>query len=64
MTPTPHGHEIRIREVAYFLWEQEGRPEGQAERHWDLASALVTVKPAVESPKKKKAPAAKVRKAA
>lgn len=24
----------RIREIAYFLWLQEGRPEGEAERHW------------------------------
>jgi Protein of unknown function (DUF2934) len=29
--------ERRTRERAYFLWEQEGRPEGRAEAHWDAA---------------------------
>ena len=24
----------RIREIAYFLWLEEGCPEGAAERHW------------------------------
>jgi hypothetical protein len=32
--------EQRIRETAYRLWEQDGRPVGQAERHWDLAQKL------------------------
>ena len=65
MTMPSTGHESQIREVAYFLWEQEGRPDGQAERHWDLARSLVTVAPArVEMQKKKKSPAVKVRKAA
>ncbi len=27
----------RIRERAYFLWEQEGRPDGLAENHWQEA---------------------------
>ena len=31
----------RIRERAYALWEQEGRPEGRAEAHWDLARRAV-----------------------
>lgn len=26
--------ERRIREIAYQLWEQEGRPEGQSQRLW------------------------------
>lgn len=30
--------EERIRTRAYELWEQEGRPEGDAERHWAAAS--------------------------
>jgi hypothetical protein len=30
----------RIRELAYFLWLEEGCPEGQAERHWSTAEAL------------------------
>jgi hypothetical protein len=31
----------RIRRRAYLLWEQEGRPEGQAEDHWHRAEAEV-----------------------
>ncbi len=31
----------RIREFAYFLWLEEGCPEGQAERHWSAAEALL-----------------------
>lgn len=27
----------RIRERARLIWEREGRPEGQAERHWERA---------------------------
>ena len=27
-----------IRERAYFLWEEEGRPEGRALDHWRRAS--------------------------
>ena len=29
--------EDRIREFAYFLWVEEGYPDGQAERHWQAA---------------------------
>jgi hypothetical protein len=29
--------ERRTRERAYYLWEQEGRPEGRAEEHWHAA---------------------------
>lgn len=32
--------EQRIRERAYFLWQQEGCPEGRAEAHWRLAVML------------------------
>ena len=28
-----------IRERAYFLWENEGRPEGCALEHWQRAAA-------------------------
>ena len=31
--------ERRIQEIAYLLWEREGRPEGQEERHWHEAVA-------------------------
>lgn len=30
--------EHRIRERAYRIWEEEGRPEGRHERHWHQAS--------------------------
>jgi len=29
--------ERRIQEIAYLLWEGEGRPDGQAERFWHMA---------------------------
>jgi hypothetical protein len=31
----------RIRQRAYELWEQEGRPEGRAEEYWRRAEAEV-----------------------
>jgi hypothetical protein len=30
----------RVRETAYFLWLEEGCPEGAAERHWLAAETL------------------------
>ena len=33
--------ERRIQEIAYLLWEQEGRPDGQSERFWHAALAQV-----------------------
>jgi hypothetical protein len=35
--------EERIREKAHKIWEEQGRPEGQAEAHWDMASELVAI---------------------
>ena len=32
--------EQRIRERAYYLWQQEGCPEGRAEAHWKMACML------------------------
>lgn len=29
-----------IRELAYQIWESEGRPEGQHQRHWQMACKL------------------------
>ena len=34
----------RIREIAYFLWLEEGCPEGEAQRHWLAAETLVEAK--------------------
>jgi hypothetical protein len=47
--------ERRIREAAYRVWEEEGRPEGQASRHWTTAAQridaedLKNARPAPES---------------
>jgi hypothetical protein len=38
-----HEHTERIRRRAYQLWEQEGRPDGHAEDHWDKAAELVAI---------------------
>ena len=35
-------HEDLIRERAYQIWEDEGRPDGASERHWQQAVAAVT----------------------
>jgi hypothetical protein len=35
----------RIRELAYFLWLEEGCPEGQEERHGLAAEALLESDP-------------------
>ena len=36
------GHrEQRIRELAYQMWEAEGRPEGRAEHYWNRAQELI-----------------------
>lgn len=34
----PGDREERIRQRAHDLWEAEGRPEGQADRHWSRAA--------------------------
>lgn len=26
-----------VRDTAYFLWEQDGRPEGRADEYWQRA---------------------------
>ena len=33
-------NEQRIREYAYQIWESEGKPHGQGERHWSMACTL------------------------
>ena len=33
--------EQRVRETAFYLWEQEGYPDGQAERHWRMAQEMI-----------------------
>jgi hypothetical protein len=34
----PGDREDRIRQRAHELWEAEGRPDGQADRHWSRAA--------------------------
>jgi hypothetical protein len=31
----------RIREIAYFMWLEEGCPDGEEERHWTTSEALL-----------------------
>jgi hypothetical protein len=33
--------EQQIREIAYRIWEDEGRPSDQADRHWQIAELQV-----------------------
>ncbi len=37
----------RTRDLAHQIWEAEGRPEGQQERHWHMAERLVEAEMAV-----------------
>ena len=52
------GRDQRITDVAHKIWEEEGRPEGQAEAHWARATAIVDAEVLVEKPAAKKAKAA------
>lgn len=40
----------RIRELAYQIWEAEGRPLGQEQRHWDMACKLAEAEAQNEAP--------------
>ena len=33
----------RIEERAHRLWEEEGRPEGRADAHWEQARAIIAL---------------------
>jgi hypothetical protein len=46
--------EQAIRERAYVLWEQDGRPEGQSLAHWSQAEAEITVKQPLSGQQKAK----------
>ena len=43
--PTMTDRDDRIREIAYFLWLDEGCPHGEDERHWTTAVALLHSEP-------------------
>ena len=34
--PDPNAEQA-VREAAYFIWQREGRPDGQAQVHWKRA---------------------------
>ncbi|MEE1924639.1 DUF2934 domain-containing protein [Pseudomonas sp. 148P] len=54
--------EKRIREFAYQIWESEGKPEGQEERHWDMARKLAEAEalaPKASTPRKPRTASAK-----
>jgi hypothetical protein len=43
--------EQRIRDRAHKIWEEEGRPEGRAETHWERARPLVASESGLPKPK-------------
>lgn len=51
--------EQRIRELAYDIWVSEGRPHGEAERHWEMARKLAEAESGTSASK----PATRTRKA-
>ncbi len=54
------GRDQRIADLAYRLWEEDGRPEGRAEAHWlravKLVDEMVPTKPARKPAAKAAAP--------
>lgn len=42
--------EQRIRELAYQIWQSEGCPEGQQERHWQMACKLAEAESQAAAP--------------
>jgi hypothetical protein len=49
LAPPTHAQIERIRERAYFLWEQDGCPDGQADEYWERARELQAVADSVGS---------------
>ncbi|WP_447529608.1 DUF2934 domain-containing protein [Vreelandella sp. TE19] len=41
--------EERVRQLAYSIWEAEGRPEGQQQQHWERARKIVAAEQHAES---------------
>ena len=39
----------RVEQLAREIWEAEGRPDGQAERHWGMAERLADAEIAAAS---------------
>ena len=36
----------RIRDIAYSIWEEEGRPHGKDREHWERARQIVEMEDA------------------
>ena len=55
-------YEKQVRDIAYRLWLEEGRPLGHAERHWTEAERIAaqTAKGAAEQDKRANTDAAPV----
>ena len=52
----------RVRELAYQIWESEGRPHGQDARHWEMARKMAQrEKPRDTPPEPTSRPASKPR---
>jgi hypothetical protein len=56
--------EQAIRERAYALWEQDGRPDGRSVAHWSQAEMEIAVEQALAAQDKVKAVKARRRKSA
>ncbi|NOG69047.1 DUF2934 domain-containing protein [Roseicella sp. DB1501] len=41
MSDTEQDLERRIRERAYALWEEDGRPDGRADEYWERARRFI-----------------------
>jgi hypothetical protein len=48
--------EERIRERAYYIWLQEGRPEGRDKEHWELAKAQIVAEEQQQADQSDKTP--------
>jgi Protein of unknown function (DUF2934) len=51
--------EEQIRAIAHRIWEEEGQPEGQEERHWRMAEYVIIQEEAERAglvPKSRKEP--------
>lgn len=59
MSPAKPSREEAIRAMAHTLWEEAGRPDGQAEAHWARATEIVDARSAAGTPVKPAAATAK-----
>ena len=48
MTDTYDDYQQRVRERAHEIWVREGKPEGRAEDHWNLAREEVSEAEGIE----------------